>query len=327
MNRLNHKSLQLVDRTAINQVCAWPNLTLLPDDAVLAAVFNQPCHGKWAGDLDGWVSTDRGDTWELAATIAPRDSEDANRMNCAVGDAVNSDLVALCSGWANRVKRGEEPVFGRENLIDTRVYRSSDQGQSWQAGESFPELGIPFGDIYPVEGRLVSSAYCWRGDQFQPWVIESTDDGHSWEVGATIAERGDETSLLPLAPDRWLAAVRSNGVSLAVSEDQGASWRITERLTLPAQQNGHLRELQDGTILLSFGNRCLNNYGVDARLSHDRGETWSAPFRLADTPRSDCGYPSTVQFNDGSLLTAYYTKLPGEYRYEMRATQWQPFWT
>lgn len=39
-------------RTAIQAVCAWPNLQITPAGELLACIFNQPCHGKWEGDLD-----------------------------------------------------------------------------------------------------------------------------------------------------------------------------------------------------------------------------------------------------------------------------------
>lgn len=41
---------------AIDNVCAWPNLTLLPDGVIIAAIYNQPCHGTWEGDLECWSS-------------------------------------------------------------------------------------------------------------------------------------------------------------------------------------------------------------------------------------------------------------------------------
>lgn len=45
---------------AIDNVCAWPNLTLMRDGSIVAAVFNQPCHGFWEGDVECWGSEDPG---------------------------------------------------------------------------------------------------------------------------------------------------------------------------------------------------------------------------------------------------------------------------
>jgi hypothetical protein len=86
----------------------------------------------------------------------------------------------------------------------------------------------------------------------------------------------------------------------------------------------HLAGLPGGRVLLTFGNRCVNNFGVDARISDDGGRTWSGPIRIADTPMRDCGYPATAPLPDGRLITVYYTQLPGEYCYEMRAAHWRP---
>jgi Na+/melibiose symporter-like transporter len=42
---------RLLFNIAIDNVCAWPNLTKLPDGAIIATIFNQPCHGLWEGDV------------------------------------------------------------------------------------------------------------------------------------------------------------------------------------------------------------------------------------------------------------------------------------
>ena len=34
---------------AIDNVCAWPNLTVLRDGTLVATIFNQPSHGSLSG--------------------------------------------------------------------------------------------------------------------------------------------------------------------------------------------------------------------------------------------------------------------------------------
>ena len=34
---------------AIDNVCAWPNLTLLPDGSINSTIFGQPSHGQMPG--------------------------------------------------------------------------------------------------------------------------------------------------------------------------------------------------------------------------------------------------------------------------------------
>ncbi len=45
---------------AIDNVCAWPNLTAMPDGTLAVAIYNQPVHGHWHGDVEVWASTDDG---------------------------------------------------------------------------------------------------------------------------------------------------------------------------------------------------------------------------------------------------------------------------
>jgi hypothetical protein len=43
----NARAISSVKRyVAIDNVCAWPNLTLLKDGTIIATIFNQPSHGR-----------------------------------------------------------------------------------------------------------------------------------------------------------------------------------------------------------------------------------------------------------------------------------------
>ncbi|MBI4463563.1 MAG: exo-alpha-sialidase [Acidobacteria bacterium] len=53
----------------------------------------------------------------------------------------------------------------------------------------------------------------------------------------------------------------------------------------------------------------LHNMGVEAVMSADGGNTWPATSRIVldhSGPNYDTGYPSSVQLEDGRLLTLYY---------------------
>ena len=61
-----------------------------------------------------------------------------------------------------------------------------------------------------------------------------------------------------------------------------------------------------------------------ARLSADEGRTWGEPLRLVRLPKTDCGYPSSVQRADGQIVTAYYAGRAEDHnRYHMGAVIWQ----
>ena len=336
---LGASQIGIENRIAVQGVCAWPNCQILPDGTILALIFNQPCHGLWEGDLDCWVSTDGGSTWRFQSRIAQHE-RGTNRMNCAAGFATNGDIVVLCSGWADRRPRGE-PVASHRRPLRSWVCRSADSGVSWNVSDSFPappQAGIgagneliPFGNIRTArDGTLRVAAYLRRDVSRRCYMLRSEDDGYTWTVAVTLHPGGNETDILHLGGGRWLAACREfqegRDVHLELfgSTDDGATWARKMPLTLPRQVTGHLTRLADGRILLSHGNRCWHNFGVDVRISDDEGATWSPPVRLADCPRSDCGYPSTVQRDDGKAVTAYYTQVSDDFHYEMRVALWEP---
>jgi hypothetical protein len=48
-NKLGQRPRPIV---AVDNVCAWPNLTVLPDGTITAVGFNKPGHGGVVGDVD-----------------------------------------------------------------------------------------------------------------------------------------------------------------------------------------------------------------------------------------------------------------------------------
>ena len=71
-------------------------------------------------------------------------------------------------------------------------------------------------------------------------------------------------------------------VDLFASEDEGRTWEYGGPLTLTRQHPPHLCRLNDGRILLTYG---LRNPGVEGA--------------------GDGTYPSSVQVEDGTIVTAY----------------------
>jgi len=322
----------LVDEVAVQGVCAWPNLQRTAQGDLLAFIFNQPCHARWEGDLDCYRSTDQGQTWHFHSRVAAHEPG-CNRMNCAAGLAANGDVLVICSGWQNRGKPGSTDVPKWKKPMPTFVYRSVDGGQHWETIETFPlpdnggKSYIPFGNIRIADdGALAVSCYYMVNNQHSSYLLRSTDQGQSWGQAVVLNPVGNETDILHLGQGRWLASSREEAtrdVELLRSEDDGRSWHAQGKVTHPEQHTSHLLRLRDGRVLLSYGNRCQNNTGVDARISEDDGKTWGAPFRLAHTPSSDCGYPATVQVDDKHMVTLYYTQLPGWYKYDMRVCRWE----
>jgi len=318
---------------AVDNVCAWPNLTPLPDGTVIATIHNQPSHLKQPADVECWASEDNGKTWTKRGTPAPRDNERVARGNVAAGLAPNGDLIVISSGWSDPAAKT------RGTILQPLVSRSADGGRTWLINadgfpEPWPEGGnrttspegylVPFGDVLPgLDGTLRVGLY--GGAPGSTWVYSSQDGGATWK-GTAVVNRGaviHEPAFLHLGDGKWLLAARLNGLDLYASEDDARTWTLRAKLTGANQHPGHLLRLRDGSVLLSYGNR-EEPRGVDVRLSRDAGQTWSPPFRVLDFS-ADGGYPSSVQLANGNILTAYYARsIQGHDRYHMGVVEWDP---
>jgi hypothetical protein len=337
---VSERNVAIERHVAIKDVCAWPNLTVLPDGSVAAVIHNKPSHGQMAGDVDCWVTRD-GLSWEKRGNPAPNEPHTV-RMNLAAGLAKNGDLLVLCSGWTNieQPPRPKQAKF-RDDILRTWTCRSSDSGRTWTHHTDFPAPDegwseyIPFGDVVVGhDGAL--HVPCYGGEFADPnastktkgwrsWHFTSDDDGKSWRRTSVIGPKHNETHFIRLGEKSWLAAARIDAVELFRSDDDGLTWTGPQRVTGRNEINGHLLRLDDGRLLLSYGNRVAGQFGVMARLSSDEGQTWSEPLRLAETNNSDCGYPSSVQLADGRILTAYYAKGSADYDgYFMGVALWRP---
>jgi len=326
---------------AVDNVCAWPNLTLMPDGSIVATVFNQPCHGKWEGDVECWGSEDGGRIWSLRGVPAEHEPT-TNRMNVAAGLAANGDLIVLASGWSKRPPKGGTPDSGGD-VLPGWVCRSADGGRTWNVDRDAmpappdPDMCplIPFGDVLVGgDGALYASAYAGyrkRGGglerRYSNFFLCGADDGRAWTVRSKIGEGGyNETAILHLGEGKWLAAARTRGASVDLfrSDDEGATWRRDQPLTLPGQHPAHVLRLADERLLLVYGMRCPQHHGVAARMSEDEGNTWSRPTMLTQYPDRDGGYPASVQVPDGNIVTAFYcASQPCHERYHMGVTIWE----
>lgn len=330
---------------AIDNLCAWPNLTLLPNGDIVATIFNQPCHGRWEGDVECWASADGGRLWTYRGTPSPHDPT-TNRMNVAAGLARNGDLIVIASGWTRRptraaVEAGTAVDFKDSRILQPWVSRSADGGRTWSIGKAFPSAPepdmweiVPFGDVLAAaDGSLCVSGYtARRGDvgngYNSTYLFRSRDDGRTWGEASIIdAGSHNETAPLHLGGGRWLAAARRvppfAAVDLFASDDDGRTWSRRCDLSLPHQHPAHLLRLADSRLLLVYGNRCRQMWGIDARVSADEGQTWSVPVRLVPLAQADLGYPSSVQRADGKVVSVWYASTAAEHnRYHMGVQIW-----
>lgn len=330
---------------AIDNVCAWPNLTVLPDGNIIATIFNQPSHAKREGDVECWGSSD-GRFWEKRGTPASHDPN-TNRMNVAAGLAGNGNLIVIATGWSLKPVSniGVPRTLGA--VLRPWVSRSSDGGRSWSVEKDVFPLAefemtefIPFGDILSGKDKTLRVlAYAQSLDKKTNKVsmFRSGNDGRSWELmsfisdgyNATEFSNGhNETAFLHLGGGKWIAAARrwkaGQSLDLFRSNDDGHTWQFDSPLSKSSQHPAHLLRLNNGHLLLTYGNRILDQFGVAVKISQDEGKTWSEEFLVIDDlTNGDSGYPASVQLSNGKIMTAYYSAgVASHRRYHMGTVIW-----
>ena len=297
----------MVNRTAIQKVCAWPNLERLKDGTLVASSSTSPVmpSGKAI-----WTAGPAKTTARPGASMAVLPSTNLRRpAPTAPPDWLSTET------WSSFAAAGPT-VLPRGNLsgphlrvIRAWVCRSSDGGRTWTRSYNFPKPPdspagknnefMPFGNIRVAEdGSLCAPVYLRKGDVREGYLLRSRDDGHTWGEVVSLNPRGNETDILHLGGGHWLAVSREFRekrdvhLELFASIDDARTWQRRMPLSLPMQVPGNLAALADGRVLLSYGNRCWSNFGADVRLSDDKGKTWSPPIRIADCPRPTAATPA-----------------------------------
>ena len=298
------------------------------------------------GRVELMRSRDEGRHWSFPRVLidGPIDDRDAGVVETAEGSLLVTTFTSI--GYADILARAEElesqgkPHWTREKLerwqaihrritpaereieLGSWMIRSTDGGRSWSAPYRCP-VNSPHGPIQLSDGRLLyPGKIFWYGPSGQSkgriGVCESTDDGQSWRWLAEIPTReGDdldgyhELHGVETTEGTLVAHIRNHNTAneretlQSRSTDGGKTWSVPRALGvwgLPSL----LLKLRDGRLVMSYGYR-RPPYGNQARVSEDHGRTWSGAITISgDGISSDLGYPSTVELNDGSLLTAWY---------------------
>lgn len=201
---------------------------------------------------------------------------------------------------------------------DLFVVTSDDRGRTWSrpAPYASPRLGFvsPYGRItLAPDGALVLAAYGSPRDgaagHFDAVILRSRDGGATWDE-RPVAAGASELAVCWLDARRVAGAVRlaSGATALVRSDDGGDTWSAPVAITEPGLHPGDLCRLASGRLLFTFGRR-RRPLGCGALVSDDDGATWRRDreaILAGDGVGNDVGYPSTVQRDDGTIVTALY---------------------
>lgn len=273
------------------------------------------------------TSTDGGVSWSDPVEIQPR--WDDNR-NPAFGANGRGELIVAY--WKARLQAYEEDAGGRGLHYSPRDERrqvapatficaSADNGLTW--GEPQPyisehlSLASPYGRIVrSPDGALLMCVYGSartpkEGCRDLTVLARSRDEGRTWGDETVVAWGYNETSYALLPTGSLVAAARSESGHVAVlhSDDAGYSWGQPVQVTRDGEHPADLTWLQSGRLLLTFGRR-IRPMGCGLLFSDDGGRTWDREREVLlagdGVENTDLGYPSTVQLDDGYLVTALY---------------------
>jgi hypothetical protein len=226
----------------------------------------------------------------------------------------------------------------------SRFYYSYDRGRTWEGPFRLPDFGLPgvmARTDYIVDGprevMVFLTAEKSTGGEGRPFAARTKDGGVTWEFVSWIMDEPDGYAIMPstvrLSPGGLLTAIRErernqgrSWLSVFRSEDNGRTWKPLGRLADTGIGNpASLVRLPDGRIVAVYGYRG-EPYRMVAKISTDRGETWSDEIILRDDGGDrDIGYPRSVLRPDGRIVSTYYFNDPktGPERY-IAATIWDP---
>jgi Neuraminidase (sialidase) len=298
----------------------FPVAIPLKNGDVLAVIRGGAAHIGVKGRLDLVRSTDQGKTWSAPWTAVDGAFDDRNPAMGQLADGTIVLAYAIASGYDASGLR----FPARDHRVFDGVYLvfSKNNGKTWSKPVRDPAIhrfyagkGLvsPYGKIVQLkDGTVLMAVYFEFFDERknQSYVFRSQDGGRTWSEPALLGEHMNETGLAVLRDGRVLAALRSEkggNLSIAETSDQGRTWSKPVQITADSEHPADLIQLQDGRVLMVFGERNAPR-GVRAMISPD-GRIWDQEKTLTladDAPNGDCGYPSSVEVAKGKVVTMYY---------------------
>lgn len=337
----------------------WPTLTRRRNGELLL-VFSggRETHVCPFGRVELMRSQDNGVNWRWPQVLldGPIDDRDAGILETAQGSILVTTFTSLAyepilkkaeaippgqpGAWEPALLKEWQAVHHRltaeqrQHELGTWMIRSTDGGISWSGRYAVP-VNSPHGPIQLQDGRqLYCGVELWQPAR-RVGACHSTDDGVTWEWLSEIPTRpGDnsreyhELHAIEAANGTIIAHIRNHNPENRLetlqteSTDSGRTWSVPRSIGVWGFPS-HLLRLRDDRLLMSYGHRRAP-LGNQVRVSADHGQTWSPALILtSDAASGDMGYPSTVECDDGTLVTVWYEKLKESPLAQLRQARWR----
>lgn len=284
-----------------------------------------------------YKSTDNGNTWSGPQIINDTFLDD---RDAGIAADNNGNLVMSCfnhplSFYQNYFKdrdkiKNEYPahalIQGMMEYCSTLpaekfrygsfTRRSTDGGATWEEAEKSP-VTSPHGPVFLKSGELF-----WLGKEFYSGSLEKGQvyacsySDRDWKIRGKITLPSDlseelvhEPDVLELPNGELLGALRVHTgnpftIYLCRSSDGGVTWTEPQPTGIDGSPP-HLMLHSSGAVIMTYARRA-EPYSERAVISYDGGKSFGKEIILSTGKNDDLGYPSTVELDDGSLLTVYY---------------------
>lgn len=227
----------------------------------------------------------------------------------ALARAGDNTLLLFAEGRSNprmaeeRVAQNTRPAGD----CDIIMRRSADGGNTWDeqmmavAGEGnaqtycFPQaVSTAAGKIIlhysNLSGSLVNGNYEYNPASQRIYQVESTDGGASWSAPAEITSGLlDDAGYVHNGPGHGIElasadyskrllmplTIGGEAIKVAISDDEGRSWRLSGTVDGDGLQYGSIVELEDGRLMMVMGHNHSSPQSKLVSYSSDGGETWS----------------------------------------------------
>lgn len=321
----------------------WPTATRLQDGriAVVASGFRRR-HICPFGKTVISYSSDEGKTYTKPAPVIDTVLDDRDGGIVAFGDK-----NVIVTSFNNKIVFQRKFADAYDNAYLDTITPSEEEKALGVNFRISNDCGVTFGEIHkspvtsphgPVE--LADGTLLWVGRVFNPMDVEEKEDEYvkvyrlnpvdgSMEFVSRLENIDYEgTKTLSCEPHaivlndgRILVHIRVQTyyydtdpktiftIFQTESADNGKTW--TEPRQILKQQGGappHLFRHSSGMLICTYGYR-QTPFGIKVMFSSDEGKTWDTDNDLyINLVSDDIGYPSTVELDDGSLLTVFYAR-------------------
>lgn len=242
----------------------------------------------------------------------------------ALAKASNGNLLLFAEGRGmpananERVAQNTMPV-GNTDIV---MKRSTDGGTTWDqikviAGEGssstfcFPqvvtqETGKIILQYSSISSTLAGTTYTYTDASQKIYQVESTDNGNTWSAPIEITALKDVASgyvqngpghgielksatynkrlIMPLTYSKKL-------VKVAISDNGGASWRLSKAVSGSNLKHASVVELADGRLMMIVGHTNASPKNKLVSYSSDGGENWTAAANLrSEVATGDYGH-------------------------------------